>query len=220
MKLGAWFWALVLAGMAALVVTFFAFLPQPQAPVPVAEQPAAPDNRTPATSPAVSFVDDAPPSARTTLLPDAPSGAADDTAWEDKLDNILGSDADEAAATRQLLVALPGLPPEAQEEYIAHALNLCADEQFGEVQAIYLNTSTPDAVTEAIFDDALNRPDELKLPLMARSLGNPAHPMREETIEILEMYLDLDPGQTPAEGWESAVQKYLREESAAEQQVP
>lgn len=217
MKLGAWFWALVLAGIAALVVTFFVFLPEPQAPVTLTERTAAPDNRTPATSPGVSFVDDAPPSARTTLLPDAPSGITDGAAWEDKLDNILGSDADEATATRQLLAALPGLPPEAQEEYIAHALNLCADEQFAEVQAIYLSSSTPGAVTEAIFDDALNRPDELKLPLMARSLGRPAHPMREETIEILEMYLDLDPGQTPPEGWEAAVQKYLREEAAAEQ---
>lgn len=220
MKLGAWFWALILAGVAALIVTFVLFLPEP----PRATTTPAPqgDNNTPGTAadPAVTFTDENPVPGGTTLLTGDVARNTQFSAWEEKLDNILSSDANEATATRQLLAALPGLPPEAQEEFIAHALNLCADEQYAELRGIYLNTRTPTPVAEAIFDDALNRPDELKLPLMAKSLGNPGHPMREETIEILEMYLDLEPGQTPPEGWEAAVQRYLREEAAAEQQAP
>ncbi len=217
MKIGAWFWAVILAAAAALVVTFVAFLPEPQraAPAP-APEPSTQEQR-PTSGPDISFTGTNAPPGRTTFLPDANEPTTAGAAWEDTLDNILGSDLDEATTTRQLVAALPGLPPEAQEEFIAHALNLCDDAQFAQMEVIYLSTKTPPAVAEVIFDDALNRSDEVKLPLMAKSLGNTGHPMREESQEILEMFLDLEPGQTPPGGWEAAVQKYLREEALSEQ---
>jgi hypothetical protein len=134
------------------------------------------------------------------------------TDWEDRLDNILSAEADNQTTVGQLLDGLQSLPVEAQEEYIAHALNLCEDEDYARVETIYLAAGTPTEVSEEIFNDVLNRPDEIKLPLLAKTLRNPAHPMASEAREILEMYLDLDEGAVPPSGWEPAVRQYLVEE--------
>jgi hypothetical protein len=105
-----------------------------------------------------------------------------------------------------------GLPPEAQEEFVAHAVNLCEDEQFDLLANIYFETATPSEVKETIFNDVLNRPDEIKLPLLAKTLRNPTHPMAGESKEILEMYLDLEPGAVPPNGWEQAVNDYIKQQ--------
>jgi hypothetical protein len=131
--------------------------------------------------------------------------------WEDRLDTILSSEGENRRAVQQLLTGLSDLPLEAQEEYVGHALNLCEDEDYGQMEAIYLAANTPAEVSEGIFDDALNRSDEIKLPLLAKTLRNPAHPMAAEAREILEMYLDLEAGALPPAGWEVAVQQYLAE---------
>lgn len=139
-----------------------------------------------------------------------PAGGAQ---WEDRLDNILSSEADDQTIVRQLLEGLTSLPAEAQEEFIVHALNLCEDENYAQVESIYLASGTPPVVAEEIFDDSLNRSDEVKLPLLAKTMRNPAHPMAQEAREILEMYLDLDEGAMPPAGWEAAVTDYLAQEN-------
>jgi hypothetical protein len=105
---------------------------------------------------------------------------------------------------------MPGLPSEAQEQFIAHALNLCEDADFSRAEEIYLRPNTPTSVSEAIFNDALNRPDEVKLPLMARTMNSPAHLMRGEAQGILELYLELEPDAQPPGSWDIAVQEYLK----------
>ncbi len=132
-----------------------------------------------------------------------------DAGWEDRLDGILSADGNTDLVINQLLQGLPSLPIEAQEEYVAHALNLCDDEDYAKIEEVYLAGSTPPEVAEGIFDDVLNRPDEVKLPLLAKTLRNPAHPMAAEAREILEMYLDLEEGTVPPSGWDPAVQQYL-----------
>jgi hypothetical protein len=99
---------------------------------------------------------------------------------------------------------------------LAHAVNLCEDSDFAQLEQVYLAANTPPPVVEMIFDDTLNRPDEVKLPMLAKTLRNPSHPMAEEAREILEMYLDLEPGAVPGTGWDTAVQEYLRTEAGAE----
>lgn len=130
--------------------------------------------------------------------------------WEEQLDTILAAPGDTSTAARSLMAAIPGLPVEAQEQYIAHALNLCEDSDFSRAEEIYLRPSTPPSVSEAIFNDALNRPDEIKLPLLAKTMANASHPMAGESREILELYLDLEPGASPPGSWEIAVREYLQ----------
>lgn len=134
--------------------------------------------------------------------------------WEDRLDQILTKKTDNATTVRGLLSSLRGLPPEAREEFVAHAVNLCEDAQFGLLGEIYLDAQNPRSVTEIIFNDVLNRPDGIKLPLLAKTLRNAAHPMVGEAKEILEMYLELEPGAIPPNGWEQAVDTHLKQQTA------
>jgi hypothetical protein len=136
--------------------------------------------------------------------------------WEEKLDVILTSEGSNSEAVRRLLQEFNRLPPEAQTEYIAHALNLCEDEDFGSVEGIYLQSGTPTEVSEQIFDDALNRPDELKLLLMARTMTTPNHPMQQHAREILCLYLDLDLDTVGAVDWSARTRQYLHENPAIE----
>jgi hypothetical protein len=129
--------------------------------------------------------------------------------WEERLGEILAAPGDTATAARTLLAAIPGLPLEAQEQYIAHALNLSEDADFSKAEEIYQRQNTPPSVAEAIFNDALNRPDEVKLPLMAKTMALPNHPMAGEARQILELYLELEPGASPSGSWEIAVREYL-----------
>ena len=129
--------------------------------------------------------------------------------WEGNLNDILTAPGDNATTARKLLEGIPGLPAEAQEQYIAHALNLSEDADFSRVEEIYLRQNTAPSVVEAIFNDALNRPDEVKLPLMARTMAFPNHPMAGEARGVLELYLELEPGTTPLGSWEIAVREYL-----------
>jgi hypothetical protein len=152
-----------------------------------------------------TFATPIPAPARTT--PIAPLAA-----WEERLGEILASPGDTSTAARTLLVAIPGLPVEAQEQYIAHALNLCEDTDFSKAEEIYLRQNTPPSVAESIFNDALNRPDEVKLALMAKTMGIPNHPMAGEARGILELYLELEPDAPPLGSWDIAVRNYLKKQ--------
>lgn len=202
----------VLGIAAMLVVLVFLFLPAPESTRSVAPPPG----QTKASAPhsddsAESGLRPAPSSAFPQQAPAAlPAGVS----WEDRLDQWLTNDADTATTVRGLVSSMRGLPAEAQEEYAAHAVNLCEDDQYAIFNDVFFDPATPAGVKETIFNDVLNRPDELKLPLLARTLQNPGHPMMAEAREILEMYLDLEPGGSPPAGWEQAVKKYLVEQNS------
>lgn len=202
----------VLAVVALLVVLVFLVLPAPES----TRSAVPPTAQTKASAPhpddsAEAGLGLAPSSA---LSQPAPVTLPPGISWEDRLDQLLTNDADSATTVRGLVSSMRGLPTEAQEEYAAHAVNLCEDEQFFMLGEVYLNAATPREVKEIIFNDALNRPDELKLPLLVQTLEKPAHPMAGEAKEILEMYLDLTPGTTPMGGWNQAVKKYLSEQAS------
>lgn len=129
--------------------------------------------------------------------------------WEDELDNILSSGADDATMVRRLLDGLASRPAEARPHFVAHALGLAGDTDYAPFEGLYLAGSTPPEVAREIFHDAINRPDEIKLPLLAKTMRQPGHPMAGETREILEIYLGLDPGALPPAGWDEAVRQYL-----------
>jgi len=201
--------ALTVAGLALMF--FLIFWPSPDA---MEQRLSPPEETWPATPPrSVPLTAErdnghSPESVR----PIGPTTAAEPAAdWENKLDEILEMEADETTVARRLVAAMRGLPVEAQTEFLEHALNLYEDENFQELQAVYLNAQTSPEVVEVIFDDMLNRPEEVKLPLLAQTMRLPRHPMAEESREILEMYLDLDEGTSPPGGWEAAVSRYLRE---------
>lgn len=204
--------ATVLLGLIALVVVLlFLLLPSPEARKD--DKQAAP-SKPPSQKAYSSDLDQsaAAPSLPQGLASRDDSAMAPITAWEERLDEILTKDAESDEVVRDLVSAMPKLPPEGREEFISHAVNLCEDEQFSVIGKVYLDPSTSKEVADIIFNDLLNRPDEIKLPLLAKSVQNAGHPMNSESKEILEMYLDLEPGVVPPGGWQQAVEAYIREQ--------
>jgi hypothetical protein len=197
--------ALAIAAVALLLV--FLLLPSP----PPSVKPPAPRQ---ASTDAAAAITSAGPRSAITATSSGPLGLASApapvVAWEDRLDQLLTAETDTATTVRGLVSSMRQLPPEAQEQYAAHAVNLCGDEQFGLLGEIYLNAQTPQAVTETIFSDLLNRPDTIKLPLLAKTLRNAAHPMAGKADEILRTYIVLEPRTIPPNGWEQAVDAYLK----------
>ena len=200
--------ALALAAVALVLV--FLLLPSPPPP------PAKPPAPRQASAAAAAAPTSADPGSAITATSDplglaaAPSHVV---AWEDRLDQLLTAETDTATTVRGLVSSMRQLPPEAQEQYAAHAVNLCGDEQFALLGEIYLNAQTPQVVTETIFNDLLNRPDEIKLPLLAKTLSNAAHPMAGKAEEVLRTYIGLAPGMIPPNGWEQSVDAYLKQQS-------
>jgi hypothetical protein len=201
--------ALVLAAVAVLLV--FLLLPSPPPPA----KATVPRQASAAAAAAITSAD---PGSAITATSSGPLGLASApapvVAWEDRLDQLLTAETDNATTVRGLVSSMRQLPPEAQEQYAAHAVNLCGDEQFGLLGEIYLNAQTPQAVTETIFSDLLNRPDTIKLPLLAKTLRNAAHPMAGEAEEILRTRIALEPGTIPPNGWDQAVDAYLKQQSS------
>jgi len=209
---------LAFAGIALAVVVLFMLMPGPTRPAAEAPSATEPATEQSAGAPGYSadFGSDSAASSGPVQKTDQAAGEASTlppgAPWEDRLDDLLTKEQDNSATVRGLVSSMRGLPPEAQEEFVAHAVNLCEDEQYGLLEEIYYNSSTPKEVSETIFNDALNRPDEIKLPMLAKTLRNPTHPMAAESKEILEMYLDLEPGAAPPNGWEQAINEYIREQ--------
>ena len=205
-RLALWFGFLVLSA-ASLASGILFLLPTRERPSqsPVASPQAS---LSPATQRLTDFAPErsVPEPAISMDSPGAPS-------WEDRLEKIISAEGDDQAIVRQLLSGLQRLPGEAQQEFIAHALNLCEDENYIVVEAVYFSPGATKEVCEEIFNDALNRPDEIKLPLLAKTMGQSVHPMFGEAREILEMYLDIETGSLPPAGWEAAVQQYLAEDA-------
>jgi hypothetical protein len=198
---------IALAMAAVALVLVFLLLPSPPPPA----KATAPRQASAAAAAATTSVD---PGSVITATFSGPLGLASApapvVAWEDRLDQLLTAETDAATTVRGLVSSMRQLPPEAQEQYAAHAVNLCGDGQFGLLGEIYLNVQTPQAVTETIFSDLLNRPDTIKLPLLAKTLRNAAHPMAGKAEEILRTYIALEPGTIPPNGWEQAVDAYLK----------
>jgi hypothetical protein len=200
--------ALALAAVALVLV--FLLLPSPPPPA----KPPAPRQASAAAAAAPTSADPGSASTATSDPLGLASAPAPVVAWEDRLDQLLTAETDNATTVRGLVSSMRQLPPEAQEQYAAHAVNLCGDGQFGLLGEIYLNAQTPQAVTETIFSDLLNRPDEIKLPLLAKTLRNAAHPMAGRAEEILRTYIALEPGTIPPNGWEQAVDARLKQQSS------
>jgi hypothetical protein len=202
---------IALAMAAVALVLVFLLLPSPPPP------PAKPPAPRQASAAAAAAITSADPGSASTATSSGPLGLASapapTVAWEDRLDQLLTAETDMATTVRGLVSSMRQLPPEAQEQYAAHAVNLCGDGQFGLLGEIYLNAQTPQAVTETIFNDLLNRPDEIKLPWLAKTLGNAAHPMAGKAEEVLRTSIGLAPGMIPPNGWEQAVDAYLKQQS-------
>ena len=127
--------------------------------------------------------------------------------WEDKLDDILGSDDDDTNKVKQLYEMFPRLGEEGQVEVAQHLSNLVPDENYTQLGQLLQKAKLPESVLDVLMSDVLNRPNSVKLPALLQVAQNADHPKAEEAKDLLELYLDED---DPAK-WPQRMQEWLKE---------
>jgi hypothetical protein len=132
------------------------------------------------------------------------------TNWEERLEEILGSDDEDTNKVKQLISMFPRLPAEGQEEVAQHLSNLVDDEDYAQLGNLTTNASLPENVLDTLLADLLNRPNGTKLPMFLDIAQNPNHAKAGEAKDYLELYLDEDYG-NDWNKWNAAMKKWLEE---------
>ena len=128
------------------------------------------------------------------MAPPSTNVAETDTNWEDKIDDIVGSDDADTNKVKQLFALFPTLPPDGQEEVVQHLSNLVDDDAYAPLGELLKNAKLPEGVLDELLADVLNRPNNLKLPLLLDVASNPDHAKHDEAKDLLELYLGDDYG--------------------------
>ena len=183
----------------------------PGNPLPVAQNPAStghsggPDGIKPANVQPPPM--DVRPVASTDSIPLMQTSGSNDLAavantnaseletnWEDKIDDIVGSDDPDTNKVKQLFALFPKLPPDGQEEAAQHLSNLVEDDDYAPLGDLLKNDKLPEGVLDELLADVLNRPNALKLPLLLDVASDASHAKHDEAKDLLELYLGEDYG--------------------------
>jgi hypothetical protein len=132
------------------------------------------------------------------------------TNWEDRVDDILGSNGEDDEKLKQLLDLFPNLPEEGQVEVAQHLSNLTPDENYTPLAQYTTNAALPEDVLEVFLSDLLNRPNSVKLPMLLEIAQNDQHPKAAEARDLLELFLEEDYGKDWAR-WQSRMQQWLQD---------
>jgi len=144
-------------------------------------------------------------------MPEANPAATPLGTPQERIDQILLSDElSEADKSKKLLEMLPVLPEAFQAEAAQHMVNLMPDETFSQLGPLLTNGVAPEPILDVVMTDLLSRPNLLKLPMLLQMARNGEHPRREESLNVLEIYLEQDLGSDWA-AWERSLQAYLKQ---------
>lgn len=110
--------------------------------------------------------------------------------WEQRIDDVLTGQEDEALKAKKLLDVFDRLPEDGQVEAAQHISNLLPDEQYAELAKRLKDPKTPEAVLEVLMTDVLNRPNQLKLDALFDVARTTGHPKATEALDVLEVFLD------------------------------
>ncbi len=130
------------------------------------------------------------------------------TDWEDKLDDILGSEGQDTEKAKQMLAIFPRLPEDGQVEVAQHVSNLLPDQEYAQLGKLLLDAKLPEAVLDVLIVDVLNRPNSLKLPLLLGIAQDTQHPKAGEAKDLLELYLEQDYG-TDWNKWQEKLKQWM-----------
>jgi hypothetical protein len=114
--------------------------------------------------------------------------------WEEKIDDIVGGDDADTNKVAKLYALFPTLPPDGQEEAAQHLSNLVDDEDYKPLGEMLKNDKLPEGVLDELLADVLNRPNNLKLPLLLAVASDANHAKHDEAKDLLELYLGEDYG--------------------------
>ena len=177
----------------------------PSSSPPIVALPEAPP--TPAPEPVMARPVPPPRAhADAALTPATPQYATD---WEQKLDDILLSEADPNTKADQILALIPTAPPDAQVELSQHLVNMVQDDHYSGAAQMLTNATTPSAVSTVLMNDLLNRGNTLKLPMLLAVAENNDHPLKDQAREMLELLLQENDG-TNWDQWSTSIDTWLQ----------
>ena len=79
------------------------------------------------------------------------------------------------------------VPKERQDECVHRALNLIPDENVMLLAGILMDKSMDKEIVEAVFNDILNRDEDVKLPIMREIFKDKTHPCWADVAWILDV---------------------------------
>jgi len=132
------------------------------------------------------------------------------TNWEEKVDEILGSQTDDTNKVEQLFALFPHVPAESRSEVAQHLSNLVSDDGYAPLGALLKNPTLGDDALDVLMADVLNRPNSLKLPELLNVAQTPDHPKADEAKDILSLFLDEDFG-TDWPKWNEKMTQWLKD---------
>jgi len=117
---------------------------------------------------------------------------------------LLDSDHENDVVASALVNLIPALSRGRQIE-VAHQISSLLDDSHYQLAAdLLINPSTVPHVSEALFEDLVDRDPVLQLPLLVEILSIPNHPMRFEARKKLAEYFEHDYGSDASE-WLAAL---------------
>lgn len=143
-------------------------------------------------------------------VPDAPSPISAEVpqAEEEKLHQWLTESETPADAAAAMLADWKNLSEPGKVATSRHLANLVADDQFAPLQGLLLASDTSREVKEVLFADMLNRPNQLKWPVIFKIMQQKTHPLSNDARNMLSVVLGADYGDDWAK-WEEKVNSDL-----------
>jgi hypothetical protein len=138
------------------------------------------------------------------------TGANVITNWEDKLDDILGSEGEESDKAKKLLAMFSRLPADGQVEVAQHLSNLLPDQDYAALGKLLTDSKLSEEVLDVLIVDVLNRPNSVKLPLLLEVARDAQHPKAAEAKDLLELYLEEDYG-TDWNKWQAKLEQWIKD---------
>ena len=192
------FLVIVAAVVAVAAVLYFRRSRPDETPTPEAKRPIPS-----AVAAGTGQVPEVTPATATTKAADDESGSepeltaeekaeADEQARVDAFDSLVDrwmepsekgvtmEDVDEFAA------AFRAVPEESREDGIRRALNLVPDENALLLAGVLMDKSQPREFVELVFNDVLNRAEEVKLPILRQILKDRSHPCWADAAWIFD----------------------------------
>jgi len=138
------------------------------------------------------------------------TNAAGTNDWEQKIEDIIGSDDPDTNKVQQLYAIFPKLPPDGQEEAAQHLSNLVDDEDYAPLGEMLKNNKLPEGVLDELLADVLNRPNNLKLPVLLAVASDANNAKHDEAKDLLELYLGEDYG-TDWNSWGTHMTNWMQQ---------
>jgi hypothetical protein len=136
-------------------------------------------------------------------------GAGLITNWNESIDEVLKSGAEDRDVAKSLLKSFPKYPADGQVEAVQHISNLLPDEDYPELAKLMEDDKLPEDVLDQLIMDLLNRPNKIMLPELVKVARNSQHAKAGEAKDFLELYLEEDYG-ADWNLWQTKVDEWLK----------